>query len=260
MLCVTQGDADLMAAWVADLQAIGYAFPPVRGQAPSGKPLQPPVALPRTPQTWQRHRGIVLVVTTSGGSPGALELLRAAYRPLFGKLVFTGASERPVGLPASEAWVGCQAGAQGQMHYACLANVMQEVAAPGGGGYLMVGDDAVFSPCQIGRMNANRVWFQREVAAAQGDLTAWLDAGGDMAAEGGALGAPHSKWHFSQDDVEKVSTVLDTFRKGGLKSALGERAEQKLGSKVRVAANTQPRLPHLGTVVPVATSCPTSRL
>ena len=165
---------------------------------------------------------------TSGASAAHLELLRAAYRPLFGKVVFTGGAERPAGLPAGEAWVACHGGAQ--MHYACLANVMQQAAAPAGGGYLMVTDDAVLAHCQLARMNASRVWFQRAVDAAGEDLTSWLDAG-EKAAEGGGLGG--HKWHFSPDDVEKVSTVLDTFRKGGLKSAFGERVEQKLGGKVR---------------------------
>ena len=225
-----------MAAWVADLQAVGYAFPPVRAGPPGGaKPAQvAPVALPRTPQTWQRHRDIVLVVAASdaggaGVGAAALEALRAAYRPLFGRVVFTGGAERPAGLPGADPWVACHGGAQA--HYACLANVMQQVAAPAGGGYLMVTDDSLLAHCQVGRMHPGRVWFQRAVSAAGEDLTAWLDAAGEKG-EGGLGGG--RKWHFSPDDVEKVSSVLETFRKGGLKSTFG--VEQKLGGKVRAGA------------------------
>lgn len=70
-----QGDADLMAAWVADLKAIDYKFPALqkhssRGQdiksgsgepsaaalsAGAGDPAGPPFLAPRTPLQWKRY-------------------------------------------------------------------------------------------------------------------------------------------------------------------------------------------------------------
>ena len=65
----SQGDADLMAAWVRDLGRVGYAFPEARPAAADAARLggaqsapAPAGQLPRTPQSWRRHRDIVLVL------------------------------------------------------------------------------------------------------------------------------------------------------------------------------------------------------
>ena len=121
-----------MAAWVRDLQAVGYAFPKVRAPTPnpSARPTEPqlpPAPLPRTPQAWRRHRDVILVIVFNSDFPGWLDVYRAlreAYRPLFSKIVYTGFEERPPALPAAEAFVTCQ-GERGSLQYACFANVMQ---------------------------------------------------------------------------------------------------------------------------------------
>ena len=139
-----------MAAWVADLQTVGYTFPAARGaSAPASRsasgsiagarstqhPQQQPgrsteaagVALPRTPRAWHRFREIVLVIVFNVEFPGLAEVQRQlseAYRPLFGSIVWTGLETRPEALPASERFVACDGGA-GWLQHACFGNVMQ---------------------------------------------------------------------------------------------------------------------------------------
>jgi hypothetical protein len=172
-----QGDADLMAAWVADLQAIGYAFPPLHRQQTASAALgrratlleapgkQPAVA-PRTPMHWQRHSNIVAVVVFNIAYDGwetTYKILKEAYTPIFGTVVFTGQVQRPEGMPTSERWVECE-GAAGALQYACYANAMQEYPAPADGGHLILGDDTIISHCQLQRFNASKVRPQAPAA------------------------------------------------------------------------------------------------
>ena len=76
-----------MAAWVRDLQLVGYTFPKVRaapsntlilapGARPTPRPAPQltPAPLPRTPQAWRRHRDIILVIVFNSDFPGWLEV------------------------------------------------------------------------------------------------------------------------------------------------------------------------------------------
>ncbi len=47
--------------------------------------------------------------------------------------------------------------------------------APPDGGYLIIGDDTLFSHCQLAAFNASKVWFQRAVTGKRENLAAWLD-------------------------------------------------------------------------------------
>lgn len=139
-----------MAAWVADLQTVGYTFPAARGasaaaprsasgsvggarnsqhlqQQPGRSPEGRSVPLPRTPRAWRRFREIVLVIVFNVEFPGLAEVQRQlseAYQPLFGSIVWTGLKDRPAMLPASERFVACD-GDDGWLQHACFGNVMQ---------------------------------------------------------------------------------------------------------------------------------------
>ncbi len=70
---------------------------------------------------------IVAVIMFNKNYTGWLEtyhILREAYEPIFGTLVFTGLPERPAELPEQERFVTCEAW-EGNVQYACFANVME---------------------------------------------------------------------------------------------------------------------------------------
>lgn len=71
-------------------------------------------------------RSIVAVVMFKVKYPGWLDtyvLLKEAYSPLFGSVVFTGFPDYPAELAPGEKWVNCSATATFQ--YICFANAMQ---------------------------------------------------------------------------------------------------------------------------------------
>ena len=179
-----RGDADLMAAWVSDLKAIGYKFPkrieshdtPTGSAAassrrqllegPSGTLQRAPAVVPRTPAQWHRYRNIVVVVVFNSPYEGwsrTYRLLKEAYTPIFGTVVFTGQLTRPEGMPESERWVPCECAA-GTLQYACYANAIQEYPAPADGGHLILGDDTIISHCQLQHFNASKVCNHRMCA------------------------------------------------------------------------------------------------
>lgn len=87
-----------------------------------------PVA-PRTPAAWRRYDNIALVIMFNkhyDGLAAVYETLREAYRPIFGTIIWTGLTARPIELPGSEAWVSCE-GQGGSQYHMCLVNVIQEV-------------------------------------------------------------------------------------------------------------------------------------
>lgn len=51
------------------------------------------------------------------------ELLKRAYTPLFGSVIFTGFPTRPGRVPSDEKWITCSATAQ--LQYICFANAIQ---------------------------------------------------------------------------------------------------------------------------------------
>jgi hypothetical protein len=225
-----QGDADLMAAWTADLQAVGYTFPPVRSQAAAGKAHAPPqlapaqLPAPRTPRAWRRYRDIVLVINFNIAYAGwreTYEILMEAYRPLFSKIVITGFASRPPELPASQLFSSCEGG-RGAWQYACFANVMQEHPAPAGGGFLILGDDTLINPCQMADFNTSRIWYQRVVTAQQDDgLHAFEGPDNDRA-----------MWHWQGDVVAKMHRILESFRSSSTKSKFGAHVTERIGKNL----------------------------
>jgi hypothetical protein len=51
-------------------------------------------------------------------------ILKEAYEPIFGAVLFTGFKSRPEEIPESEPWVECDEW-EGTLQYACFANVIQ---------------------------------------------------------------------------------------------------------------------------------------
>ena len=120
---------------------------------------KPPAVAPRTPLHWQRYNNIVAVVVFNiayDGWQATYRILKEAYTPIFGTVVFTGQTQWPECMPDSERWVGCECAA-GALQYACYANAMQEYPAPADGGHLILGDDTIISHCQLQRFNTSKV-------------------------------------------------------------------------------------------------------
>ena len=233
-----QGDADLMAAWTADLQAVGYTFPAVRLQPEVSRadaPLLMEQPLPRTPRTWRRYRDIVLVVMFNRDYTSWLEtcrILMEAYRPLFSKIVITGLQERPTELPGNELFVSCE-GAGGTVQYACFANVMQEIAAPAQGGYLILADDTLINHCQMQDFDRSKVWYQRAITAEQ-------DEGLKVFEDPESVGL----WHWNGMRVPQLRRILENFRSSSTKSKFGARVNEQIGEDLtKVCAYCPYRLP-----------------
>jgi hypothetical protein len=222
-----QGDADLMAAWTADLQAVGYTFPAVREQAAQPAPEQQQQQPARTPRGWRRYRDIVLVIMFNSQYATWLETyetLAEAYRPLFGKVVITGFSERPAELPANELFVSCEA--QGGMYqYACFANAMQEHPAPATGGHLILGDDTLITHCQMQHFNRSKVWFQRVIKPQKEDILEVMRGQPEPFNE--------SIWHWRTSNVPDMHRALERFRGGTTSNKYGKRITEHLGDNIQ---------------------------
>ena len=66
---------------------------------------------------------VIMIDTRSMAWQKTYQLLKEAYAPLFGTVVFAGAQPSGFAIPKNEHWVSCLTG--GDHHYACLASVMQ---------------------------------------------------------------------------------------------------------------------------------------
>lgn len=272
-----QGDAELMAAWVADLKAVGYTFPErAVGHSVLAEPApafsgpdrtsagKPPAVVPRTPLHWKRHGNIVVVVVFNlayEGWENTYRLLKEAYTPIFGTVVFTGQVNRPEGMPKSERWVACEC-AVGALQYACYANAIQEYPAPADGGHLILGDDTIISHCQLERFNASKVrfistvllkcciitqcistcnacpdkpsvrqpvcawqiWFPRAVQAVKEDVEECLER---------KIAKEEYTYVFSKDSRAAMNRVLTGFMTGPLHSKYGEQIRRKLGTDLQ---------------------------
>ncbi|EIE18111.1 hypothetical protein COCSUDRAFT_49414 [Coccomyxa subellipsoidea C-169] len=213
--------------WEQDLKAVGYRFPKRQKRRPA-EPASVEVARAHTPASWRRYDAIILVVNFNKAYDGmlkVLELLREAYQPIFSRIIFTGGT-RPSEFPGEERWVECD-GSGGSMMQSCLANVMQEVEAPHGGGYLMLGDDVIISHCQLAAFDPKKVWFQRAVEAKKENLRSFVD---DMAALGNG-----GTWAFSHDQINAVHRVFRRFMTGPLQNRFGKQISQKLGEDLEEA-------------------------
>lgn len=72
-------------------------------------------------------RSIVVIVMFNKAYKGwfdTYKVLREAYAPIFGTLVFTGFKDRPKELAEEEHWVTCDAW-DGNLQYACFANAIE---------------------------------------------------------------------------------------------------------------------------------------
>lgn len=160
-----------MKAWVHDLKAIGYKFPPVKEQSMTAPLLVVPserASIPTAP-AWNRQYDVVAVINFDNPYPGFIDIisvLQKAYRPLFQKVVFTG-FKKPAGLPDHIFWVDCNSPG-GIFRYSCLANVAEQVPVAKTGGYLFLSSDAVFSHCQLSSFNPSRIWFHTNVTVVHG--------------------------------------------------------------------------------------------
>ncbi|DBA66265.1 TPA: hypothetical protein ACH3X2_002525 [Trebouxia sp. C0005] len=166
-----QRDSSLMKAWVADLTAAGYHFPPLLAPGADSqlKVMEDSVGnVPHAhhyPVSWHRYPDIILVVMFNkaySGYKSTASLLHNMYMPVFGHVVFTG-QHVPDGLQKDIAWVPCTNASGGQLMHKCLGHVMEMYPmtdATPAGGYLMIGDDTIFDNCAMQGMNRSKIWYQ----------------------------------------------------------------------------------------------------
>jgi hypothetical protein len=201
-----QADVDVTAAWIDDLQRAGYAFPQL-ASAPAqqlrraralaaGSSAHHAIANASAaafmgsgpvehrfifPQSWCMHHDKLLVVNFNKADDAAahsydmIQLLHAAYRPMFARVVFIGAAAHfpaPVRAHiAAGTFVDCSshmlhiAPPAGFFGYACAAQVLSSAQAACGAkgapcmGMLLINDDVIFSPSMLSAIHPNRIAF-----------------------------------------------------------------------------------------------------
>jgi hypothetical protein len=112
-----------------------------------------------------RHEDIVLVIMFNLPFEGWLEvqkLLKKAYAPIFGRVVFTGFHSME-GFPREDTWVSCESDFHGRMMYTCFGNVVAEIEAPPTGGYFIIGDDSIFAHCQMMGFDKTKLWYDHDL-------------------------------------------------------------------------------------------------
>jgi hypothetical protein len=183
-------DVDLMRAWISDLARAGYKFPALRQQSwtvptvPSSsinstaimsKPLNHTFIFP---ERWclQQDKALVVNFNRLGqyNSVRQIQLLHAAYRPLFSQVLFTGVTGsnptpelqehinqgRVFSCDSYESGVKSE---PGLMAYACAAGAIA-MDSWGSGvlgtpGMFYINDDIIFSPCMLSKSNSNNIWY-----------------------------------------------------------------------------------------------------